>query len=193
MEYIDNKKDYLLKRIEDANYPLIDNDLDKTLTSNICKKCLQEGCCCNKYPCIFAPSDFIDITNYKYMKRIIDSELVYVNLSKGDYYTIRPLGKNELYNTHYQNNTCVLYHYKKGCMLEKYLRPTQGLLYIPKKDDYSYCTAVYTKDNIYNEYKPYQEYLRKLHEYQKKINRDFDLFEVPEEKINTLVRSLTNK
>ena len=193
MNYIDIKKNNLLKVIEKNNYQLVDNDLIKTLTSNNCKKCLQCSCCCNRYPCVFAPSDFLDITDIEYMKRIIDTELVLVSVSKEGFLTVRPVGKNELYNKKYSNNTCVLYNYKKGCLLDTFIRPSQGLLYIAKESLFSKCTALYTREYIYNDYKQYQEYLKKLYQYQKSIKRDYDLFNIPDNKIKKLTKCIITR
>ena len=187
-EYIKEK----LKRLIALSNKKGVEDFSSFTGSEICKNCWQSDCCCNKYPCIFAPSDFLDITDIEYMKKILDTGLVCVSEARSGFLTLRPVGKREIYSEpRYQNNTCIFYHYHSGCMLDACYRPTQGLLLIP--DKYHRCECLYTKDNIYEDYKNYQDILRELYEYQKKINIQHELFNIPKEEINQLVKKITLK
>lgn len=175
----------LLKNIDENSSNFFDN-----FKSEACKECYGESCCCYKFPCIFSPDDFYDINNLEYMKKILDTGLICVN-NDNNFYTIRPAGKREIYDEpRYQYNTCILYSYMNGCMLEDYLRPTQGLLYMAKKDLFSKCISLYTKEDIYNEYKEYQSILYKLYNYQSNVMIDI---EQREENIKKLVKLIIKK
>ena len=75
-------------------------------------------------------------------------------------------------------------------MLDDYMRPTQGLLLIAQKDLFSKCNALYTKEDIYNDYKPYQDILKELYRYQLSINHYIEP-EEKEEKVKQLVKRIT--
>ena len=190
MNYEENKNNNLIKLLKEKKQKLIDNDLQLTLTSDICKNCLQDSCCCNKYPCIFSPKDFIDITDLEYMKKIIDTGLICIsNYKKNNLLIVRPVGKREICNNpNYNKNTCIFYHYKTGCMLDFNIRPTQGLLFIPQDNT---CIDLYSSDEIEKEYKPYQDILKELYYYQKSVNVDLRLFDVSNNKIKQLVKRIT--
>ena len=190
-EYKKNNINNFLKKEYDADN--VDNYYKAFLNNEMCKECISDDRCCNKYPCIFAPSDFLDITDMDYMKSILDTGLVYVNIFKNsNFLTIRPTGKREIYNnSSYINNTCVFYNSKTGCMLDDYMRPTQGLLFMARREFLGKCRALYTKDDIYNEYKPYQDILKKLYYYQFSIDHYIDDAYEKEEKIKTLVKKIT--
>ena len=192
MEYAEYKKKNIEKLLKEKKYNLTNNNFFNNLKSDICKNCIQGDCCCNKYPCIFSPNDFIDITNIDYMKSILDTGLIYVNIAKNsNFFTIRPIGKREIYSEpRYQNNACVFYSIFTGCMLDDYMRPTQGLLLIAQKDLFSKCNALYTKEDIYNDYKPYQDILKELYRYQLSINHYIEP-EEKEEKVKQLVKRIT--
>ena len=57
-------------------------DIEKTFcTPSACHSC---GVCCATFPCTFAPSDFLDIYDFEYMKSIIDTGLVCISYSEYD-------------------------------------------------------------------------------------------------------------
>lgn len=176
--YINHKKKGLLNHIDAYNKKSDDPfsvnktnfDIETTLCKpNICKNC---GDCCLTFPCVFSPSDFLDITDLEYMKRLLDTNLLCISdIPTRGILVIRPRGEGDfwivsLYRDIVLNrggyNPCIL-HSSKGCLLPAMNRPSEGLLHLPVTDSVEHYT-LYNEWDITKEYTPYQETLLTLKE-----------------------------
>ena len=173
-------------------------DLEKTFcTPEVCSKC--ENSCCSIAPCIFSPSDFLDLYDLDYMKGILDTGLLCISHSPspGHYenLVLRPRGladENKIISTVYDANPCVL-EGEEGCMLPALYRPCQGLLYYAYEEDEQTChTTLYSERECGHDYDSFQKVLRVLvNEY---YNVSIPYYENGmEEQVNRLVKSLANK
>ena len=159
-KYKKHKREFVLKTIEFHNNtshePIeIKKDFqtyeDFLNTPEICAKC--GGKCCQHYPCLFSPYDFLDVTNIEYMKRIIELGIICIAKSCYDNtLVLRPRGikdKKKIVSTRLPlNNRCILYS-ETGCMLSSDFRPSEALLYYAKSEDYHipiYHTSDCTED-----------------------------------------------
>lgn len=168
-------------------------DLEKVFcNSKLCSEC---GECCCTAPCIFSPNDFLEITDIKYMRRILDTGLITISkLWEGDNTLIlRPRGahdKNYIYTTTYGPNNCILED-GDGCMLPVQYRPRSGLLRIPYNcGEYVEHLNIYDRRECAREYKQFQDTLETLAlEYQWKPVQKYT-HEEKVNKVNTLIKSL---
>lgn len=178
-QYLIHKKKELIKLVNIHNNRALDSDyfeitgdyadldIEKTFcSSSSCKKC---GVCCNQFPCAFAPNDFLDINNSKYMLQILKTGLVVLAISynrKNIYLRPRGVADEKLISTILLDSTvadgdnpCIL-HSKNGCLLEPQYRPSEGLLYV--LGNHFNHIIMYTEDDYEEEYDKYQESLCKL-------------------------------
>lgn len=201
-EYIRYKKMGLLEHISSYNKKLSnpyqfqlnpDNfDIEKYLCRQ--SQCQHCGSCCQTFPCVFAPADFLDIENMDYMREILNTGLLCLSKVYNSTTTvIRPRGRgdlgivsflDEIKYTYDGSNPCILYS-SNGCLLSSEYRPSQGLLYMPTT--YSHI-RMYTDEDIEKEYSAYQKIL-------------FDLFveyvgidnypNITEENVHKLIRCIS--
>lgn len=178
-QYLIHKKKELIKLVDIHNNraPNIDHfeitsdysdlDIEKTFcASSICKTC---GACCNQFPCVFSPNDFLDINNSEYMVNILNTGLVVLAISynmKNVYLRPRGVADEKLVGTIFMNskiangdNPCIL-HTKNGCLLAPQYRPSEGLLYVC--NDHFNHIIMYNESDYEIEYGKYQESLAEL-------------------------------
>lgn len=162
--------------------------------SKLCSNC---GDCCASAPCIFSPSDFLDISDREYMRSILDTGLVCISRSPDDDKTLvlRPRGRQDirfLYSMTYIRNHCILEN-GKGCMLPVQYRPLQGLLQIPYDNKgFTSHLVLYPGYQSEQDYKPYQDILKSLiYEYQNRFIPDYE--DRLEESVKKLIKSLVKK
>lgn len=167
-------------------------DIETTFcTPNICNHC---GACCQTFPCVFAPSDFLDLNDIEYMKSILDTGLVCISdLYDSHTLIIRPRGYGDLWcvstldeiRYSYEGaNPCQLC--AGGCVLSANYRPSQGLLRFALGRGYGHLN-MYTDDNISQEYQKYQDVLWNL--FAEYCDNDKPA-EVTEENVRKLTRCL---
>jgi hypothetical protein len=173
-DYIYRKK-MLLSRISEGNIECKNDCLGEK-----CKAC--KGRCCETYPCILSPTEFIDINNIDYMKSVLDTGVLAIapmNMADS-FYCIRPRGVKDLdtVTTGYVvgENNCILQS-KKGCVLDYLTRPSEGLLLIPGPS--IKCFQLYTEEKIVNDWYNYQHLLSELRKYYK--NKEIPKPEATEE------------
>lgn len=196
--YIRYKKMGLLEHISSYNEKLsnqlnLENfDIEKSLCRQ--SQCQYCGSCCQTFPCVFAPTDFLDIENMDYMRDILNTGLLCLSkVYNGTTTIIRPRGigdlgivsfLDEIKYTYDGANPCIL-HSSSGCLLPSEYRPSQGLLYIPTT--YSHI-RMYTDEDIEKEYGAYQEVLFDL--FVEYVNRN-DIPDVTEENVRKLTRCIS--
>ena len=157
--------------------------LDDCLDNNYCAGC--KGCCCSNCPCGFSPKDFIDVNDLDYMKTLLNTGLLAISpldFSNQTLY-IRSRGIKDLdtivTGLVCSNNSCLFSTYK-GCMLDPYLRPSEGLLLLPNMVSYDMqletCHQVYTDSLMKSDWYPYQKALKELKSYYK--NREIEKPEI---------------
>lgn len=174
------------------SFPKDDDSFFSCFTDQeICATC--SNCCCAVHPCKYSPYDFIDITDINYMSSILDLGLLCISESiDNGLLLIRPRGYADSdtlvsmfadYKSSFRN-PCIMQS-QTGCLLSKYHRPTEGLLYIPFSE-YDHV-VLYTERKIEKDYYPYQDALRSLYHKYRNVNMPI--------KAPTLnqVRSLTRK
>ena len=160
-EYINRKRSILLEcsksKIDDFK-PCLDG---------ICAKC--KGSCCKKGPCTLSPRE-IFLSDPEYMDNLFKTGVLVIapGDEKCELYIIRPRGKRDLntvvsgYIT--KKNSCILLS-KKGCILESFYRPTEGLLYIPTANHITVgleCVAYYDEFQVADDWKKHQKELKEL-------------------------------
>lgn len=172
-KYLNHKKKGLLEHVRKFNernhdvwqFPINENnfDIEHTFCSpDVCRDC---GRCCSNFPCVFAPSDFLDITDLDYMRRLLDTEVICISEVNWDgTLVIRPRGLGDLgvvslgsqIKLHNRANPCML-NSRKGCLLPDMYRPSEGLLY-HAIEEYEHV-IMYTEKNIADEYRAYNDIL----------------------------------
>lgn len=132
--YIRHKKIGLLEHINSYNrklnkpYQIPSNPEDFDIEESLCRKSLCQRCgsCCQTFPCIFAPTDFLDIENMDYMRKILNTGLLCLSKIYNSTTTIiRPRGIGDLgvvsflddiKYTYDGANPCIL-NSSNGCLL----------------------------------------------------------------------------
>lgn len=171
-------------------------NLEKHLCNQeICSKCGSK--CCNNFPCIFAPIDFVDIKNLEYMRRILNTGAVCIrllNCNKDDL-IIRVRGYadgnaialyTDDYSYDYKKNRCILQN-SCGCLLSLNYRPMEGIMYIPRSNEWNHLTMLTIYD-LEKMWKQYQDVLKQLFSEYRAVK--LPLPEKPEENAKKLIRSL---
>ena len=177
-----NRKNHI---VESCSYSTV--DMVKSCLCSECDKC--KGDCCTNYPCTMSPREFIDIENINYMKSVLDTGVLTIAPSNMgcSFYIIRPRGIKDLDTivTGYLEspNSCILQG-PKGCILNPFFRPTDGLLLIPEENNGSIiCEPHYGDFSIIEDWSKYQNLLKELI----KIYRDVEI-EKPEANEETAKR-----
>ena len=181
-------------------------DIKKIFCSN-CKGCEK---CCSKFPCVYSPRDFLDITDLNYMRKILDTGVVAIVRYNNRYpLIIRNKGIYDEDNVACRDidryNTCVLLR-ENGCMLPDIYRASEGLLYVRR--EYGHI-VLYDEDDYLKEYDnfAYQKALKILYiEYKDVVvhktsdviyDKEKDIFipkePISEEKVEQFIRCLINK
>ncbi len=200
-EYLNHKKETLVKLVRDYNYRESENlevNLETIdISHDFCQfqqvLCSNCGGCCKTFPCTYSPYDFLDIRDKDYMRRILDTGVVtLVNYNNYYPYVIRNRGVLDGdyvagEDNEYTNNTCILLG-ENGCMLEDQYRASQGLLLIPSIPN---CFSLYNDLACRLEYERYNSYLEELFKEYKDVYIPKE--EIDEKRINEFVRCLINK
>lgn len=139
--------------------------------SEICKKC--GGRCCKNCGCNYYPKDFKEMT-FDYLKSILDkgeisiTTCVYVNADDNNKIFIDIVLNLRARNIDRpivdlisKKNTCSVLT-ETGCKYSFDERPTGGVLLIPDNDE---CINIYPPELQLEEWKKYQEVLKKLVEH----------------------------
>ena len=152
---------------------------DYVTNDNLCRRC--GGSCCKNYPCAFSPHDFVDINDFNYMKRILDSGFFVIDSfidyqNKKNTYYIRCRGSQDKkgifnFNSPYGNECLLLGDY--GCLLDFYTRPSTGALLTPKSNKVgrSVCTNEYSYKKHQEDWEKHQDIMLKLIDYYANTNR----------------------
>ena len=191
-EYQDKK----VKTLSDISEGVI-KKIDDCLDHDYCAGC--KGCCCSNCPCGFSPNDFIDINDLDYMKTLLNTGLLAISpldFSNQTLY-IRSRGIKDLdtivTGLICDHNTCLFSTYK-GCVLNPYLRPSEGLLLLPNEVSYDMqletCHQMYTNRLMKLDWSPYQKALKELKSYYK--NREIDKPKITDKVIEDYTYKLTN-
>lgn len=199
--YLKRKKEELIRHVNKFNernqgkyqFPIDSKNLDIENTfcnSSLCSKC---GNCCSTFPCVFAPSDFLDITDINYMSKLLDTGLICLSQSEDKKVLLlrpRGLGDRELWSdldeikyTYDGANPCILQS-SSSCLLPAIYRPTEGLLHLHR-------LTMYKTRDIVEEYNPYWNDLISLFSqgtFSTKLEPKY-IVQQPEN-INRLIRSL---
>lgn len=199
--YLKRKKEELIRHVNKFNernrsgyqFQIDSENLDIESTfcnSHLCDKC---GNCCATFPCIFAPSDFLDITDIDYMSELLDTGLICFSQSEDKkVLLLRPRGLgdksiwsdlNEIKYTYDGANPCILQS-KNGCLLPPIYRPTEGLLHL-------HSLTMYKTEYIEEEYRSCWDALINLIEkgtFRGELEPEY-IVQKPEN-INRLIRSL---
>ena len=194
-EYINLKKENIIKLVKKDDKISLDkeNVFEKLQTTEVCKKC--KGYCCTFFPKVFSPSDFLDLNDFEYLKSILDTGLINVQLID-EMWVLRPRGKiitNSIisYNEYY--NSCILYDSNIGCMLPVEFRPTGCLLFLigKSKTKTPSCEKhinLYSKELYLKDYEKYQNTLKKI--YLEYYEKQILIGDVNSERVNKLVRTI---
>lgn len=164
--YIKHKKQNLIHLVNDYNNGITGNqkpfeideehlDIEKTFcTPQRCKNC---GQCCDTYPCIFSPYDFLDITDRSYMESIFHTGLVAISQTDNGVLVVRPRGaadEKTVVSLQTSHNPCLMLG-ENGCLLPPEYRPSNGLLLYPI-DNLLHHRIMYSYDIIEDEYEKFQ-------------------------------------
>ena len=126
-----------------------------------CAACTRENCC-RLRPCAFAPEEFLDLTNKNYLLRLLKTRAIIIAPVGNHTLGIRARGKNDppniINNIILDYNPCALLT-EHGCTLDYTFRPVEGLLVIP---DEEMCLGLYEQEERENDWKAYQNYLKRL-------------------------------
>lgn len=207
-EYLEHKKKTIIEIFNSYNHckgeyyksKFEENDFDITKTfcsSGQCSKC---GKCCMRFPCVYSPHDFLDITDLDYMRKILDTGLVSIvscckidgfegdfiirnrGIFDSEFIAFDNIGKDI-------NNPCIL-HTEKGCMLPDVYRASEGLLYIREGEKHIV---------LYDEKKYNSDYLwLGADDILRVLYNEYKLVKIPkesigEEKVNEFIKCLINK
>lgn len=189
-QYLEHKKKNLIRLVDNYNETESDKykfqikdkttlDIEKEFCRpELCKKC---GTCCYTFPCVFSPSDFLDISDTDYMKSILNTGLICISALYDEFdsrqtFVLRPRGYEEPYSIINLTgkikcfifddpiNPCIFRNDFMGCLLPPVYRPSEGLLRIPYRGEYNKKEHI----NMYGmwfykeDYQEYQEYLKHL-------------------------------
>ena len=166
-------------------------NFEEFLRPELCRDC--GGYCCTNSPCLFAPSDFLDIDDIDYIRAVLDTGLVCISrVANGNALVFRPRGIEDskgVYSYTFKRNQCILKG-DAGCMLPAGYRPTQGLLYIPQNNDGCILhTIMYADRDCEVDYQQYEQQLRDL-EYRCRNMTISNDINVGQEQVNNLIRRL---
>lgn len=164
-EYI-NKKLELYRKITHID----EFNMEYGTNNKLCKRC--GGSCCKNYPCSFSPYDFIDINNFDYMKRILDTGYFVIDFftdKEKNIFYIRTRGLQDdgiVINHRSLENECVL-HKNNKCELDYYSRPTGGALLIPSRRDLGlpFCYNYYTYKVQLDDWSKFQDIMHEIVSY----------------------------
>ncbi|MCX4365499.1 MAG: hypothetical protein OSJ70_06985 [Bacilli bacterium] len=215
-EYLEHKKKTIIDLVNRYNrsyvkeyqFGIDEENLD--IHQTFCSGCKGCGKCCDRFPCVYSPRDFLDITNLDYMRRILDTGVVTIVRYNNKYPLIirnrGVLDEDRIAGDDIDAyNTCLLLR-DNGCMIPDSYRASQGLLYVV--GDYGHA-ALYGDEDYLLEYDNYiyQEALSKLYEEYKNVvipkkseilyddDRGISIPKYPmsEERVSEFIKSLTNK
>ena len=172
------RKDILVRTISSGSI----RSCKSCINDEICSKC--GGNCCKNEPCILSPDEFLRLNDITYMSNILDMGLLSIAplTLRQDVFGIRVRGKFDFdtvvtgYCMH--SNSCIL-HTKKGCLLGKTFRPTEGLMLMPEenRNGQRTCSSEYPLSQIITDWRKVQKEVLKLkHIYDKKTVKKTDVY-----------------
>lgn len=203
-EYLEHKKNTLINLVNNYNschsefyqFKIDKENLDIKKSFCSSEYCTDCGRCCKRFPCIFSPNDFLDITDLDYMRKILDTGVVTIVYYNNLYpLIIRARGifdsEEVACKDIDRDNPCIL-HTENGCMLPDVYRGSEGLLYIREKEGH---TVIYgEKDMGYLYEYSNLVYSRPLHIlYDEYKNVIIPKESINEERVNQFIKSLINK
>ena len=204
--YLKHKKEALLKLVDaynnrvpkDKNFIVNSDDfnIEETFcTPSLCGTC---GACCETFPCVFAPTDFLNLKDLEYMRGILNTGILCITKSQNGTIMLRPRGQGDVsivsllseidYN-YAGNNRCIL-RSPTGCILPPEYRPSQGLLHYPLEGYFH--KIMYSDCDIERDYKEFEDILTVL--YQEYAGKRQNLKqEASEAEVKKFIKSLVNE
>lgn len=137
--------------------------LEKDCTNKeLCSRC--KGRCCKQTGCFYMPNDFRKI-EFNFLKKKIKKGYISIaqasqeNGASIHYLKVRNIDSDICCDS--SGGRCMLLTYK-GCKLSFKKRPSGGKALIPSKNG---CKSFYSKQEIIEQWKPYQKVLKQLWDY----------------------------
>lgn len=208
-QYLAHKKKTLIDLVNKYNSCYVDEykfkiDEENFDIKDLCHPEYCEGCgkCCKRFPCVYSPNDFLDITDLDYMREILNTGVVTIVKYANRIFNPLIIRNRGVHDSDYIacedvdcSNTCIL-HTEKGCMLPDVYRGSNGLLYVKTELGHIFGHVALYSEEYYgylDEYanQKYQKALAQLYlEYSKVI---IPKESITEEKVNQFVKKIIHK